>query len=141
MRWDLQKEERRGVGGYGVNPYNLHYAYKQMRLIRLYYNKESGNPLIHLIVSYDECVRNDEIAHDFTRKIASYLCGSYQVLWCVHEANHGDSQYHAHIVINSVSYQNGAMFHSGRKEMQQLCNHVAKVTGRKCRFDFEKSLQ
>lgn len=132
------KEERKGVGGYGANPYNLHRAYEQMRYIRIYYNKLSGNPLIHLIVSYDECVQDAETACEYTRKIAKYLGDSYQLLWAVHKLNHGVSQYHAHIVTNSVGYKNGLMFHSGRKEMKMFCNYVSNITRSECRFFFEK---
>ena len=43
-----------GGGAYGVDMVDPAVAYQQMMYTKRYFNKTSGNPLIHLIVSYSK---------------------------------------------------------------------------------------
>ena len=59
------------------------------------------------------------------------------MLWCVHEAERGCSYYHSHMIVNSVSYINGKMIHSGPHEMNAFARFVRQVTGQNCRWGFQ----
>ena len=64
----LEDEEKSVyTGGFGVNPYNVNQTYKQMVSIRQYFEKTSGNPLMHFIISFDEAVQKEEDAIMFTK--------------------------------------------------------------------------
>ena len=54
-----------------------------MRFIKVCYGKESGNPLIHIMISLDECAETKEKACEFANKFARYYMDKYQVIWAV----------------------------------------------------------
>lgn len=133
----LENEEKSiYTGGYGVNPYDLNKTYRQMVSVRQYYEKTSGNPLIHFIISFDEAVQTEADAILFTRNLASFFSSRYQVLYCVHYKPHGCSLYHAHIVINAVSFVDGLMYNSNVDEITRYANHVAETLSRRVRWVF-----
>lgn len=123
-------------GAFGVDSYTPSYSYHQMMAVKLYFSKTSGNPIIHFVVSFDESVRDPFQAIDISKKIAGFFAEDYQVIWCVHLVKRGSSKYHTHIVINSVIYKNGMMYHSGPKELNEFAQHIRQVTGRSCRWTF-----
>lgn len=128
-------------GGYGVSPYSLKDAYTQMLAVKKYYGKTSGNQLIHLVISYDDSVTSEDKACALSCKLAGYYRKDYQVLYCTHSKDRHCSNYHAHIVVNSVSYIDGRMFNSSIENMQLFCEYVSEVTGQKTRLYFEKPKQ
>ena len=60
------------TGGYGVNPYNLNTTYRQIVSVRQYYEKTSGNPLMHFMISFDETVQTEETAILLTQNLAAF---------------------------------------------------------------------
>lgn len=133
-----QKHDLCALGGYGVNPYDPDLAYTQMHYIKIYYGKESRNPLIHIMISLDDCAQTKEKACEFAEKFARYYKNDYQVLWALHGKERGSSKYHIHMILNSVSYVNGKMFHGDVGEMKKYCNFIAKTTHRKTYLEFER---
>ena len=127
-------------GGYGVSPYSLRDVCEQMLAVKKYYGKTTGNQLIHLIVSYDDSVKTEEQACALTYRLASYYKNDYQVLFCTHEKDRSCSRYcyHMHMMINSVSYRDGKMFISSIENMNQFCDYVTEITGRKSKLYFTK---
>ncbi|MBR1554109.1 MAG: relaxase/mobilization nuclease domain-containing protein [Oscillospiraceae bacterium] len=126
------------LSGNGVDYVSPHNTYQQMMDVKQYYGKTSGNPLVHLVVSYDKKTAPDaETACQLTEKMAEYYQDKYQTIQCTHEADHETSDYHSHIVINSVGYQDGKMIHTGIDEMNQFCDYVSDTTGAKTRLEFE----
>lgn len=132
------KDDLRGIGGYGVNPYHPDMADAQMRYVKMYYGKESGNPLIHMMISLDECADTVEKACELADKFARYYMDRYQVIWAVHGKERGKSEFHVHLILNSVSYVNGKMFHGDIGEMHAYSRYISKHTKRKVRFEFER---
>ena len=113
-------------GGFGVNPYNYTEAYNQMLIVRKWFNKVSGNPLVHVVIAYNDKVTDLE-----------YFAGKFQVLYCTHLKDTECGSMHTHIVINAVSYHNGQMITTGYEEMTFFCQFVSEVTGQKCSFEFD----
>ena len=124
-------------GGYGVNPYDSSMAYDQMLYTRRYFNKVSGNPLVHIVVAYNDDVKDIDTAAMYGQNCAYYFANKFQVLYCTHAKDFHCGYYHTHIVINSVSYINGQMITTGYEEMNAYCNYVARVIGQRCRFYFD----
>lgn len=115
-------------------------AYEQFLLVKRYFGKTSGNPVFHFIVSYTPRTTwgdNYERAEYLSRSIASYFSDRYQLVYCIHRKPCGKkyggcaSIYHAHFVMNSVSYIDGKMFSGNRKEINAFLNHIKRVTGDK----------
>ena len=129
------------LNGNGVDLTSVNAAYEQMYDVKKYSGKTSGNPLVHLIVSYDNAVHDPETACLYTDEIAEFFSDRFQTLQCTHceEQAGGKSLYHTHIIANSVSFSDGKMFRSGRPDLQGFCSHVEQVTGQKAWLTFEPS--
>lgn len=130
-------ERALNCGGYGVNPYNTTEAYNQMITTRSYFGKVSGNPLVHIIISYDNKVKDIDTASRYGQLCAEYFAQRFQVIYCTHEKDTLCGTLHTHIIINSVSYINGQMIQTGYDEMQQYCNYVSITIGQYTQFYFE----
>ena len=131
------RDERAIAGGaFGVDSYDPEVAFDQMMYTKHYFNKTSGNPLIHIIVSYSKNVQSYETATRYGWFIANYYADRFQSMYCTHGFDDKE-WFHTHIIINSVSYINGAMFDSSFKEMKKLRDYVAEITGEKCQFFYD----
>lgn len=108
-----------------------------MLIVREYFGKTSGNPLVHIVIAFNDDVKDLETAAEYTQKCASYFSPMYQVLYCTHMKDTHCGSMHGHIVINSVSYLNGKMITTGYEEMYFFNEYVSEVTGQKCTFEFD----
>lgn len=119
---------------------DIYNAYEQFLLVKKYFGKISGNPVFHFVVVYNAKTTwgdNLEIAEHISRSIASYFSDRYQIVYGIHKEyrkkKYGGcaSIYHAHFIINSVSYIDGKMFSGNRTEMYAFLNYIKRVTGDK----------
>ena len=108
-----------------------------MLIVRKWFNKVSGNPLVHIVIAYNDKVTDLEVAAKYGKKCAEFFAGKYQVLYCTHLKDTECGSMHTHIVINAVSYHNGQMITTGYEEMTFFCQFVSEVTGQKCSFEFD----
>ncbi len=127
------------VGGHGVSTYNVADAYNQMMRTKEYFGNTSGNPLVHIVVSYDDTVKTAEEACNMSGKVAEYFNHDYQNIYCTHAKERSCSNYHTHILLNSVSYVNGKKYDTNPIEMNKFCKFVSNVTERKIKLYFEKN--
>jgi hypothetical protein len=125
-------------GGYGLNPFVQETAYSQMVTLRRYHNQLSTNPVVHIVVSFDEQTDNAEFAIKKAPAIAAYFKNYYQLIWSVHPADQDSSHYHLHIMLNTVNAKNGRLFHSGPAEMHAFAAHVKQFTGQPYKLVFEQ---
>lgn len=133
---------------YGHTDYDKRYslntdidnAYEQFLLVKKYFYKTSGNPIFHFIVSFNTRTTryNDlEYTEYLCRNIAGYFADKYQIIWCIHDKSTSKryggiaSVYHAHFVINSVSYIDGKMFSGSYADIYTFFEHIKRVTGDK----------
>ena len=116
-------------GGYGLNPFVQEAAYSGMVTLRRYHHQLSTNPIVHIVVSFDEQTDNAEFAIKNAPAIAAFFKDHYQLIWMVHPADPDSSHFHMHILLHSVNLQNGKLFHSGPYEMNAFCYHVKSITG------------
>ena len=108
-----------------------------MLITRQYFNKVSGNPLVHIVIAYNDKVKDIAVAAMYGQKCAMYFTGKYQVLYCTHLKDTDCGSIHTHIIINAVGYHSGQMITTGYEEMAFFCEYVAKVSGQKCWFYFD----
>jgi len=123
------------IGYKGSPNMDVYHAYNQMMAVKHYFGKTSGNPLFHFVISYhSRNVYDVEWVIQKTAWIADYFRERYQVIWCVHqkgEKKNGKrlpSLFHAHIVINSVSYVDGKMFSGTKSEIYAFLEHIKSCT-------------
>lgn len=122
---------------YSLNT-DINNAYEQFLAVKRYFYKTSGNPVFHFIVTYSARTTwgdNIEMAESLSRNIAMYFSDRYQVVWCIHKKptskKYGgySSVYHAHFIMNSVSYIDGRMFSGNMSELYAFLDHIKRVTG------------
>jgi len=122
---------------YSINT-DIDNAYKQFLAVKRYFYKTSGNPVFHFVVVYNAKTTwgdNIDRAESLSRSIAMYFSDKYQLIWCIHKETRSKkyggyaSVYHAHFIMNSVSYIDGRMFSGNRSEICAFLNHIKRVTG------------
>lgn len=99
----------------------------EMEVVKEQHHKKDGTTYFHVIQSFSP---NDNItpekAHEVGVNFADYF-KNYQVLIATHiDKNH----IHNHLIVNSVSFENGKKVHMSNKDLEQLkgysnflCNH------------------
>ena len=128
-------EKRDHLGGYAVNPYNVDVTYAQMCYIKDYFHKTQDNPLIHFIISFGEEVKSYQKAQSHAVLIGAFFRCRYQLLWAVHKKQRGYSNYHIHMIVNSVSFVDGKLLDVSDKELLDcFLKWVGRVVGDNCRF-------
>ena len=125
-------------GNAGSPNVNLECAVEQMHYVKKYFDKRGGNPIFHFIVVYNTKTAYDiGRAKSITRHIADYFADRYQIVWGVHEKRMSkryggvSSMYHAHFVMNSVSYIDGKMFRGDYSEIYAFLEHIKRMTNDK----------
>ncbi len=122
---------------YSVNT-DIYDAYNQFFSVKRYFDKTSGNPVFHFVAVFNtRTTRYDDLEHTerICRNIADYFNNRYQMVWCIHKKKTSKSRggtasvYHAHFVMNSVSYIDGKMFGGSYAEIYAFLDHIKRVTG------------
>ena len=99
-------------------------CYDEMETVKNIFNKKDGYTAFHFVQSFSPKDNlSYEKAHEIGLQFAEYFKG-FQVL----VATHTDKQHlHNHLVINSVSFENGKKFHIGKKDLEKIKNFSNKL--------------
>ena len=97
---------------------------EEMLYTKELYNKNNGRQYIHIIQSFDPKDNlSAEQVHNTGIKLAEKFSG-YQVLVATHiDKNH----LHNHLVVNSVSFENGYKIQISKKDLQDLKDYSDKL--------------
>lgn len=97
---------------------------EEMLYTKELYNKNNGRQYIHIIQSFDPKDNlTAEQVHNTGIRLAEKFNG-YQVL----VATHIDKEHlHSHLVVNSVSFENGYKIQMSKKNLQNLKDHSDKL--------------
>ena len=89
-------------------------ALEEFKFVKHQFHKEDGRQYYHIVQSFDpEDDLTPETAHEIGLRFAEYFPG-YQIVVATH-VNTGSI--HNHLVMNSVSYEDGKKFHQTRDEL------------------------
>ncbi len=127
------------LSGNGVDYTSAQKAFDQMYAVKQYFGKTSGNPLVHFMICFDKSVTTADIATRLSWSAAAYFMHDYQYIVCTHFRDHDFNHYHCHIVLNSVSFKDGKMIHTGRAELEDYCKYISRITGQTTKFEFCKN--
>ncbi len=136
LNYLYDREKALHIGGYGVDTSDLKKTYKQMCYVKKYFHKTQENPMIHFIISFGDEVRTYEKAKAYAVLIGAFFKCGYQLIWAVHKKKRGDSLFHIHMIMNSVSFVDGKLYDSSRVNLTKLCDYVERVTGVNCKYYF-----
>lgn len=92
-------------------------AYHQMLATKLDYHQDTGRQYIHIVQSFSEFDKIDsKTAHEIRQKLLDSFEGFQGVV-----STHTDrKQLHNHIVLNSVNWQTGRKWQSGKQDLYRL---------------------
>lgn len=130
LNYIVYKAEVVGYGAYHVSVDN---PFQQMMAVKRYFGKTSGNLLIHFVVCFDTRVDNPRLALKYAQKISHYYGNRFQTVYSIHEKptyhkGKVQSLYHAHFILNSVSFSDGKMFSQGKGDIYEFAEYIKKVT-------------
>lgn len=110
-----EKTESRLIGGFNCNP---QCALDEMKSTKRAWKKTDGRQYKHFIQSFP---KDEKITLEEANQIARELVESWRKFegYEVCYATHKDREHiHTHIIVNSVSFENGKKFHYSKKELQ-----------------------
>ena len=92
-------------------------AYQEFMNTKRLYGKTEGRMFYHLIQSFSpEEVLTPETAHEIALKLAQEFAG-FEMLVCTHTDR---DHLHSHLIINSVSAEDGRKYHSDKDNIQRI---------------------
>ena len=95
-------------------------ALEEMQTVKNLYNKTTGRQYIHLVQSFSP---NDNLSYDKAHEIGLELAKQYKGFQVL-VATHTDREHvHNHLVINSVSFEDGKKFQQSKKDMEKIKIH------------------
>ena len=110
-------EDKRYVTGVNCSPET---ALDEMTATKNLFHKNDGRLYYHLVQSFPSGYEIEpELAHKIAVELAEKAFGKYE---CV-VATHIDREHiHSHLVMNSVSFEDGKKYHSNKESVEQLMN-------------------
>ena len=91
-------------------------ALEEFRFVKQRFHKEDGRSYYHIVQSFSpDDDLTPETTHEIGLKFAEYFPG-FQIVVATHV---NTNAIHNHLIMNSVNYENGKMFHQSRNEMLQ----------------------
>ena len=131
----LEYIKRKAVdySGYRVDPDD---AYNQMMAVKRYFGKTSCNQLMHIVIVFNENEVDIDRCMDYGYRIAQYFGDRFQTCYALHQdtkfhdkkRGYINSNYHLHMILNSVSYVDGKMFAENRGSIGKFKEYVSEVT-------------
>lgn len=119
MRYTAREDKtewqgRQLVSGFNCRPESV---YDDFLSTKLLHYKEGGTLFYHLVQSFPAGEQVDpSAAHATALKLAEYFQGR-EVLVCTHTDR---DHIHSHLIINSVSLEDGKKLHVGKQELEKL---------------------
>lgn len=109
-----EKTEAKLIGGKNCVPEN---AAEEFEAVKRMFGKSDGRQYYHIIQSFSP---NDPVDFETAHELGMQLAAYFPQFQCV-VATHKDRKHiHNHIVMNSVSFHNGRMFHQTAAELEQV---------------------
>jgi len=110
-----------GCYGLSESPDN---TVQQVTCVQRYFGIEEPLEMIHLIVDYGDSVKDDETASAYSGLCAEYFSRNYQIYHCTHQ-DMQSLRYHAHLLINPISYFDGKIFNTSSQNMNRFCEYLS----------------
>lgn len=102
------------ANGWNVMP---EHAKEEFALTRKRFGKEDGRQAIHLIQSFKPGEVSPELANEIGTRLARYVAPGHEVAIYTHTDR---EHIHNHLVINTVSFENGKKWQSGPENIDRI---------------------
>lgn len=117
-----EKTEEKLISGINCTPVT---AIDEMKATKELWNKTSGRQYKHFVQSFSP---NEKITPEKAHRIALELSQERFKQYEVIIATHKDKEHiHSHIIVNSVSFENGKKIQQSKADLQLMKNHSDKI--------------
>lgn len=106
-------------------------AFEDFQDTKEFYNKKDGRQFLHFVQSFKHGEVNEENALELTKKFCEKTMNNNEVFLAVHNDK---DHIHCHIVVNSVSFENGLKFQCSGNDLKiykEIANEINKDFGLK----------
>lgn len=111
------------IGGYALDPVH---AYRQMMMLKKAYHKTDGAQLVHFIISFSSKeaykMTMDEMLH-----LGFWAAAQFQSFQAAYALHCDTCHFHLHIVLNTVSYEDGHRYADGLAGFWKLQHALQQV--------------
>ena len=113
------------IGGGYVNMENVESIVGSMNKVAQEFGKVNGVQLRHFVISFlPQETRDPYMVYQIGGQITMAICLEYQTVFAVHEDT---DNLHIHLMLNSISHQDGHRYAGTRKDYYTLVNCIGKV--------------
>ncbi|MBR4319175.1 MAG: hypothetical protein IKP69_03890 [Oscillospiraceae bacterium] len=123
-------------GCYGVIS-NQENMLQQMLYVQRYFGVERPLEPIQMIVEYGTLTKDDRTASAYSESCAEYFSRNHQIDYCIHQ-DMQSLRYHAHLLINPISYLDGKVLDVNVENMNRFCEYLSSISGMPVRLILEK---
>lgn len=117
---------------YGCRIKNAELAAKDFLEVKEFFHKHPSTLARHKVISFEDgTFSTPQQAFEIAKEIATYYTDHFQVAYAVHEDRNENSKlnknYHIHLIINSVNYKNGKIFHEGPPNNIKFQKYIEEI--------------
>lgn len=124
--WQKEKAIHKLYGGYGSRTNNAELAAKDFIETRKIFQKFPSTFARHKVISFENgLLSTPQQVFEVAKEVVTYYTDNFQVIYGVHEDR--DENYHIHLIINSVNYKNGKIFHEGLPDNAKFQEYIRNI--------------
>lgn len=125
---------------FGVQAFNHRAVYQQMKIVSDFWGNTGKNTIFHFVISFSkEKVKDAFTAMRFTKEIFDYLLRYHQIVISIHKEDQGGSLYHAHVIMSTTDYYDGALYEDKDENFFIIAQRIANTTRNTCRLEIPPS--
>lgn len=119
--------------GFGVTTDNPQTTEMQFNQTAKFWDNENKNPFIHLTMAFTPSEAPDaNTALAIAEKAIESVKDDHLVSIGIHEKEMENSNYHAHVFIQTTNFKDGSMIYPNNSTIFPIAQSIADQTGEKC---------
>ena len=128
-----QNEDTVLTKGFGVSTDNPNIAEMQFNQTAKFWDNENKNSFIHLTMSFTQSEAPDaQTAMTIAENAIGSIKEDHLVSIGIHEKEMGDSDFHAHVFIQTTNFKNGKMIYPDNSTIYPIGQSIANQTKENC---------
>lgn len=130
--WRKDKAINQLRGSYGSRISSPELAAQDFMETGKIFDKHPSTLARHKVISFEDGLLSvPQQAFEIAEEIAAYYTDNFQVAYGVHEDRNDNSKfnknYHIHLIVNSVNYKNGKIFHEGSSDNMKFQEYIRNI--------------
>lgn len=119
-------------GSYGCRIKNAELAAKDFLEVKEFFQKYPSTLARHKVISFEDgAFSTPQQVFEISKEIVAYYTDNFQVAYAIHEDRNGNfnfnKNYHIHLIINSINYNSGNIFHEGPPDNIKFQKYIEEI--------------